>query len=83
MLAVVINVIVFFGILNYFIVIYTVATYSFRTAERSLWENRFFENSPKIKFSSDENDFWTRGFLDLRFITYIFWGFFRSREGPF
>ncbi len=39
----------------------TVATQSFRTAERSLWENGFFENSPKIKFSSDENDFWTGG----------------------
>jgi hypothetical protein len=40
----------------------TVATQSFRTAERSLWENGFFENSPKIKFSSDENDFWTGGY---------------------
>jgi hypothetical protein len=35
----------------------TVATQSFRTAERSLWENGYFENSPKIEFSSDENDF--------------------------
>jgi hypothetical protein len=39
----------------------TVATQSFRTAERSLWENGYFENSPKIEFSSDENDFWTGG----------------------
>jgi hypothetical protein len=39
----------------------TVATRSFRTAERSLWENGYFENSPKIEFSSDENDFWTGG----------------------
>jgi hypothetical protein len=40
---------------------HTVATQSFRTAERSLWENRVFENSPKIKCLSDENDFWTGG----------------------
>jgi hypothetical protein len=39
----------------------TVATQSFRTAERSLWENGYFENSPKIEFSSEENDFWTGG----------------------
>jgi hypothetical protein len=39
----------------------TVTTQSFRTAERSLWENGFFENSPKIKFSSDENYFWPGG----------------------
>jgi hypothetical protein len=50
MLAVVINVIVFFGILNYFIVIYTAATYSFRTAERSLWKTGFLKIRQKSSF---------------------------------
>jgi hypothetical protein len=80
---------------------------TFPHSERSLWENGFFENSPKIvfvkvsaqweklmgkrvfwKFAKNQifvgrKRFLDRGFLDLRFIAYIFSVFFLSRERPF
>jgi hypothetical protein len=51
------------------------------------WEKlmgkRVFWKFAKNQVFVGRKRFLDRGFLYLRFITYIFWGFFRSWEGPF
>jgi hypothetical protein len=61
--------------------------YSSYTKFPHSWEKlmgkRVFWKFAKNRVFVGRKRFLDRGFLDLRFIAYIFWVFFRSRERPF